>query len=94
MSKTRREQIAEFLMRRDATVKDVAAQFGLRVSEALDDLEHIRLSHATTFAVEWARCSKCEFVFEKRDKLSTPSRCPECRNERIEGPWFSIAKSA
>ncbi len=93
MSKTRREQIVEFLLRRDATARDVAAQFGLRVTEAIDDLEHIRKSHADAFQIEWARCSKCEFVFEKREKLSSPSRCPDCRNERIEGPWLSIAKS-
>lgn len=90
MSKTRREQIVTFLKRRDATVKDVAGQFGLRMSDAVDDLEHVRKSNRDAFEIEWARCSKCEFSFEKRDKLTTPSRCPECKSERIEGPWVSI----
>lgn len=74
-------------------MKDVAAQFGLRVTEAADDLDHIRKSHRDSFKVEWARCSKCEFEFQNRDKLTTPSRCPECKCERIEGPWFSITRS-
>lgn len=90
MAKTRREQIAEFLMRREATVRDVAGQFGLRMSIAVSDVEHVQKSHADRFTIDWARCSKCDFVFEKRDKLTTPSRCPECRSERIEGPWFGI----
>ncbi len=87
---TRREEIAQFLRRRPATVKDVAAQFDLRHSLALDDLQHVRKSNREDFVIEPARCRNCGFEFRDRDRLSTPSRCPECKDERIDGPWFRI----
>jgi predicted Zn-ribbon and HTH transcriptional regulator len=87
---TRREEIAQFLRRRPGTVKDVAAQFGLRHSLALDDVEHVRMSNRENFVIEPARCRHCGFEFTDRERLSTPSRCPKCRAERIDGPWFHI----
>lgn len=93
MAQTRREQIAEFLGRRKATARDLAAQFGLRIADAVDDLEHVRRSAGAAFHVEPARCRKCEFEFESRERLSTPSRCPECKHERIDGPWCWIETS-
>ncbi len=37
------------------------------------------------------RCLACEFEFSDRDRISRPSRCPECRSERIEPARFWIA---
>lgn len=90
---TRREEIAQFLRRRPATVKDVAAQFAIRHSLARDDLRHVRESNRDAFIIEPARCRNCGFEYSDRDRLTTPSRCPECKSERIDGPWFEIDES-
>jgi predicted Zn-ribbon and HTH transcriptional regulator len=42
--------------------------------------------------VEPARCQVCGFVFKKRDRLTSPGRCPSCRSSRIEEPLFTIQK--
>jgi predicted Zn-ribbon and HTH transcriptional regulator len=62
----------------------------MRVSEVLDDLEHVRKSLRRRFVFRPAFCSRCSFVFERRTKLGTPSRCPKCKNERLDGPWFRV----
>jgi hypothetical protein len=38
-----------------------------------------------------AECRKCGFVFQKREKLKKPGKCPICRSESIEEPLFGIS---
>jgi predicted Zn-ribbon and HTH transcriptional regulator len=57
-------------------------------------LEHLRKSAAGAgerFEVEPAVCNKCDYVFEDRDKLTRPTRCPKCKGERIDPPRFRIS---
>jgi len=87
---TRREILVEYLRSAPHTSRELAELCGMRVRDVIDDLEHIRRSHRRDLVIEPAKCSQCDFVFRKRDKLGTPSRCPTCRNERIRGPWLHL----
>ena len=56
-------------------------------------LEHLRKSAAAAgerFEVDPPVCTKCDFVFEDRGKLTHPSRCPACKGERIDPARFRI----
>jgi predicted Zn-ribbon and HTH transcriptional regulator len=35
-------------------------------------------------------CRKCGFIFPKRERLTTPSRCPMCRQQSIQRPRFAV----
>lgn len=37
-----------------------------------------------------AECRNCGFVFAKRERLTSPGKCPVCRNEAILDPLFRI----
>lgn len=63
---------------------------GAHMRVILDDLEHIKRSARGRFEVQPARCLSCGFTFRGRDRLSKPSKCPECRDSHILGPWFAI----
>ena len=57
----------------------------LRKGDVEDDLRHmIRSARAAghRVVIDPARCKACGFVFGE-DKLSKPSRCPQCRQSRI-----------
>jgi len=87
---TRREEITNYLKGSERTVRELAGLMRMRVKDTLDDLEHIRKSHKKAFKVRPALCPSCGYVFETRGKLSSPGRCPQCRGERVVGPWLSI----
>lgn len=56
-------------------------------------LEHLRKSAKGTgerFEIEPSVCLKCDYTFDHRDRLTRPSRCPQCRAERISPPRFRL----
>ncbi len=87
---TRREQLITYLTETRRTPKELAALMRMRVADVLDDLEHVRQSAGAKFQMEPAECSACDYVFEARGRLSTPSKCPSCRAQRVLGPWLFI----
>lgn len=87
---TRRQLLERHLRDGEATARDLALLLGAQIKTVLADLEHVRRSHRKAFRVRPAECTTCGFIFRKRDRLSTPSRCPECRSERTVGPWMEI----
>lgn len=94
MASTRRQDIARILRTGPHTVDDLARKVGAPAKSVLVDLEHVR--RGLKAGDEWvaldAECLSCGFVFRGRERLETPSRCPECRSEDIEHPRFEIAK--
>jgi len=89
-NKTLRQRIADLLSRQWYTIHDLARDVDKPVSSVADHLPHVRKSHADSFLIDPARCKNCGFEFTGRDRLSRPSRCPECRHERIAAPRFHI----
>ncbi|HXX35690.1 MAG TPA: transcriptional regulator [Thermodesulfobacteriota bacterium] len=88
---TLRKAIAETLERDFLDLREISKIFHIKEREALDHLEHIaRSARLKRFFMEPAVCLDCGFTFKKRDRLSTPSRCPLCRSSSIAPPRFKI----
>ncbi len=87
---TNREQIIIYLEGEEYTAKELSGLMRMRVQDVLSDLEHVQRSAGKRFKIRPALCTSCDFEFERRKKLSTPGRCPECRSERVVGPFLSV----
>lgn len=77
------------------SARDISGLAGIPEKEVAGHLEHIRQSlHRTggRLVVRPAECSKCGFVFDKRERLTRPSRCPVCRSESLHAPLFSLSR--
>ncbi len=91
---TVRHQIAAELEQGPLSALDISGIVGIPEKDVAGHLEHIRQSlHRTGrhLVIQPAECTKCGFIFDKRGRLTRPSRCPICRNESIHAPVFSIA---
>ena len=61
-----------------------------------EDLRHVEKSlrrGSERLRIDPAGCRACGFVFRERvsKHLHAPSRCPQCRSERISEPRFRIS---
>jgi len=89
---TRRQKMAALLRQGRWTARDLARNLRAPMKVVIDDLEHLRrsLRAGEAWAVDAAGCETCGFVFEGREKVDRPSRCPACRGERIREAAFGI----
>ncbi len=90
---TLRHRIMAELEQGPVSALDLSGLVGIPEKEVAGHLEHIRHSlHRTGrhFVMQPAECTKCGFVFDKRERLTCPGRCPVCRSESIHAPLFSI----
>jgi hypothetical protein len=93
-AQTARRALVDVLKEGFASVKQLSGRTGLSEKQVRDHLEHIARSLARggdELEREASRCMKCDHRFDDRERVSTPSRCPECRSERISPPRFRIA---
>jgi len=56
--------------------------------EVESHLSHVLRSLKKRLRVNPAQCRDCGYVFSGRARLDAPGRCPRCRGQRVEGPWF------
>ena len=73
-------------------MSSLAREPGLRRNDVEADLQHmLRSAAARGEAIEVlpARCKACGFEFG-RDRLAKPSRCPECKESRIQEAMIRI----
>ncbi len=88
---TLRKAIAEALEEEALDLREISKLFHIKEREALDHLEHIaRSARPKRLMVEPSSCLDCGFVFKKRTRLSTPSKCPLCKRSSITPPRFRI----
>ena len=87
---TRRQQLIELLRDDYYDARTLARTVEVPINVVLADLEHIQRSLRRSVSLLPAECDECGFVFRKRKRLSTPSRCPECKSERISGPTLRL----
>ena len=53
--------------------------------------EHLKqIQKSMNLRMTPAECGSCGYVFEKRERLKKPGKCPKCRSTFIEEPLFSI----
>ena len=89
--KTVRQEIRNLLTDNLLTAKDISKMIRIKEKDAIDHLNHIAKSVGKkNFIVEPSMCMKCGFVFNKRERLTSPGRCPVCRHEGISEPRFGI----
>lgn len=90
---TVRDRIRTTLEQGPHTALQISQRAGVAEAEVAAHLQHLArsLSHRDQqLIVEPAGCLSCGFSFDNRRRLSRPSRCPECRSERLTPPRFSI----
>jgi len=85
---TRREEVEKLLMNEECSAQHLANRFKTTLADILEDLEHIQKHQK--LKIRPASCKACGFVFKERDRIKTPSKCPECKKEWIESARFSI----
>jgi len=91
---TVRRRIMAELEEGPLSAREISGKVGISEKEVAGHLEHIRHTlHKTgrRLVVQPAECVKCGFIFEKRERLTRPSRCPVCRSESVHAPLFSLS---
>jgi transcriptional regulator len=91
---TIRQQLRQALTGRTLSAKELSGLLSVPEKDVHGHLEHLRRSlqpSARGLVIIPARCRKCGFVFEKREKLKKPGRCPRCRETLISEPLFTIS---
>jgi predicted Zn-ribbon and HTH transcriptional regulator len=91
-SATIRQQIIELMKEGPVTPLDISGRLRISEREAAAHLEHAVASASRGHAVRVtpARCRACGFVFKDRAKVKRPSRCPRCKETRLEPATYSI----
>lgn len=94
---TARQKIIDILKGAALTARDISRAVGLKEKDVLEHLPHVaktvsagKEAASARFVVTPSECVSCGFVFKKRDRLKTPSRCPVCRSEEITEMKFGI----
>ena len=88
---TIRKEIASLLEKESLDLREISQTLRIREKEVLDHLQHIARSvHPRTLGMDPAVCLQCGFVFRKRERFSTPSRCPLCKSESVSPPRYRI----
>jgi predicted Zn-ribbon and HTH transcriptional regulator len=90
---TLRRAIMALLEEDELSARDISAALRIPEKEVIFHLEHIRsacrhnIHHLRLIP---ALCRKCGFVFNKRERLAKPGKCPVCRNEQIAEPLYTL----
>ena len=94
-SETVRQALRRELEAGPASARDLSVRVRISEREVLGHLPHVERSlvrDGLRLAVEPAECLACGYRFEQRARHATPSRCPECRSERIAPPLFQSGR--
>ncbi|MBU4564241.1 MAG: hypothetical protein KMY53_19385 [Desulfarculus sp.] len=90
MPLTIRQTIAQMLTQGPWSALELAGELLLTRREAEEHLSHLRRSLGKDLKVTPAQCRACGYLFSDRRRLDAPGRCPACRGQRIDGPWFEV----
>lgn len=93
MPLTLRQTILAMLSQQEQSAEDLAQALLVTPREAEEHLAHLVRSQKGRLRVSPARCRHCGYVFSDRRRLDAPGRCPRCKQEQVEGPWFSLPAS-
>ena len=90
---TIRQQMIRLLSTDVCSARDLSQMLRIQEKEVYSHLSHIArsvVSQSHRLVVIPSRCLACGHIFDKRTKLTKPSRCPRCRGERIEHPKYQV----
>lgn len=94
---TVRHAIIALLCRDPVSALEISGEVRIPEREVCGHLEHIRMTLRATgrrLVVVPAECGGCGFVFQKRDRLTKPGKCPVCGRGPIREPLFSIREES
>jgi transcriptional regulator len=90
---TIREQIISILGEEECDARFISQFLGISEKAVYDHMPHIiqtLSAQGKKLKINPARCIACGFEFKDRKRPTKPSRCPKCKNERIESPRFHL----
>jgi len=88
-----RELLLRTLGAEPVTVRALSQAAGLSEREVLNHLQHLQKTlkaQNRRLLITPARCIDCHFVFQKRERLRRPGKCPVCRSTHLSEPNFSL----
>jgi hypothetical protein len=92
--RTPRQRIIDLITGTRLSSYQLAQMLGVRERQVEEHLTHVVKTVARDktrrFILDPARCQDCDFVFRDRRRLTSPSRCPNCRSEGIAAPRYGI----
>jgi predicted Zn-ribbon and HTH transcriptional regulator len=94
--RTTRQAITDELLLGLRTIRNLSQILGISEKEVITHLPHVKQSakyKGYEFVTEPSKCLKCGFVFEHRKRWAKPSRCPECKAEKLTTPMFGLISS-
>jgi predicted Zn-ribbon and HTH transcriptional regulator len=91
---TARQALKEILREEALSSLELSQRLSLSEKEVQEHLGHIARAPGPgyKFRITPAVCKHCGFAFKKRDRLTTPSRCPICQHESIRRPRFALVR--
>jgi transcriptional regulator len=91
---TIRQIIKELLEEESLSSLELSQRLSLSEKTVLDHLTHIARAPGPgfRFQITPSVCKNCGFAFKKRERLTTPSRCPICQHESIRRPRFALVR--
>ena len=81
------QELLKLLEGRDIAIGELSKKIGRSEKELNGYLE--QLLRIGKLKIVPAECGKCGFVFETRNKIKKPGKCPKCKGTYIEQPLFS-----
>lgn len=90
---TRRQEMMEMLLQHEISAQEFCHIYRVEMWEITEELEHIKRivpHHKKRLIMKPPFCKACGFEFKERGKIKNPSKCPNCRHERIQAPAFKI----
>lgn len=73
--------------------RDLSVMLGVSEKDLPAHIQHVAKSlrsQGRELIIIPASCKTCGHEFDKRRKVTKPSRCPKCRSERIDPPLFTL----
>jgi predicted Zn-ribbon and HTH transcriptional regulator len=91
-SQTIRQEIIRLMKLRPVTPRDISGLLGISERDAAEHLAHALVTASRKYRVKTtpAKCRVCGFVFKDRKKTKKPSRCPRCKEGRVETAEYHI----
>ena len=89
-----RRNLIDLLRDNPMTLSQLARALDANPKDLASDIEHLQksLRHSEyELDITPAECRKCGFIFGTH-KLRKPSRCPECKGERLTEPVLEIKR--
>lgn len=90
-----RKDLIPMLLENSMTVKEISRVVGQKETTTADDLQHLLKSvkhQGYTVEVDPSVCRKCGFRFSP-EKLTKPSRCPECKGNWVTEPRIKLLEA-